>query len=219
MALFAGSWFAVVVPLVGDAPGARLAWLLPLAAVLGLLVADFVGGCVHWLADTYFEPSTPLLGPMLIEPFRDHHRDPEGITRHGFCELLGNNALGTLPLAFGLLLWGPPGPGVGAQLLQATIVALGLALFSTNAFHRFAHEKHPPLLGAWLQRAGLALSAEAHARHHCGEHDRSYCVTSGWLNPLLDRVRFFGRAEALLRCLGVRRGGVRVMGSARAAPR
>jgi ubiquitin-conjugating enzyme E2 variant len=194
--------------LFASAPPERLAWLLPVALVVGFAVADFVSGLVHWFADSCFQPGTPVLGPLLIEPFREHHRDPAGITRHGFLELSGNNALATLPLAGGLLLldrfelfrWFEGGEAAFARhALQAGVTALALALFLTNTFHAWAHASRPPAAAVWLQRRGLLLSPEMHARHHRAEHDRSYCVTSGWLNPWLDRIRFFERLGALLR--------------------
>ena len=192
---FVGLWGWLAAGAVGAVDLPRLAWLVPLAAVLGFLAADFVSGCVHWLADRYFDPGTPLLGPLLVAPFREHHRDPEDITRHGFLELLGNNALATLPMGLALVAWVRPEQGLRSQLLQAGVCSLALALFFTNAFHRWAHSASPPRVIGWLQRRGLVLSPEKHALHHAGAHDRSYCVTSGWLNPLLDRLGFFSRAE------------------------
>jgi ubiquitin-conjugating enzyme E2 variant len=60
---------------------------------MGVLMADFASGTVHWIGDRYFREDTPLIGPLLIEPFREHHRDPRGITTHGLIELHGNTGL------------------------------------------------------------------------------------------------------------------------------
>ena len=90
--------------------------------------------------------------------------------------------------------------------------ALALALFATNGFHCWAHMPSPPCLVAWLQQNRVVLGPEAHALHHSGAHNRSYCVTSGWLNPLLDRWRFFARIEAAL-------AGVRIVRRPQADPR
>ena len=48
---------------------------------------------------------------------------------------------------------------------------------------------------AWLQGAGLILTPARHARHHTASHAGAYCVTTGWLNPLLDRLQAFAAAE------------------------
>jgi ubiquitin-conjugating enzyme E2 variant len=208
----------VLLRLVSVTPPLRWLWLLPVAGLAGVVAADLASGLVHWFADTYFDPRTPVVGPLLIEPFREHHRDPEGIAHHGFLELSGNNALVTLPLA-GALLWaGEPGDELPGQVLHAFVATLALALFSTNLFHAWAHHPDPPRLAQGLQRARLVLPPAVHARHHRGDHDASYCVTGGWLNPLLDRLRLFARLERGLARVGIGRqgAGARVRARARA---
>ena len=95
---------------------------------------------------------------------------------------------------------GAVSPGLLAGLIWFTF---GIA--ATNRFHQWAHADAVPGWVATLQRGGWILSPEKHARHHAGAHDRAYCVTTGWLNPLLDAVRFFGRLEGSIRWLGSRR--------------
>jgi plasmanylethanolamine desaturase len=171
------------------------AWATLAGVLAGYLLADLIAGTVHWIADRHFDPETPGIGPMLIEPFRAHHDDPLSITRHDFFEVLGNNALVTLPATLALA-WIPQ----PESALACFAVALGLAgtLFAvaTNLFHAWAHAPHPPPLARWLQTHGLVLTPARHAVHHRDAHDRAYCVTSGWLNPLLDRTRFFARLDA-----------------------
>ncbi len=74
-----------------------------------------------------------------------------------------------------------------------------LASALTNQFHQWAHLPVVPGPVDWLQRHGLILPPAHHLGHHSGDHSARYCVTSGWLNPLLDRTRAFARAERLLR--------------------
>lgn len=170
---------------------------LPLGLLGGYVVADFLAGTVHWLADRCFDPRTPILGPMLIEPFRAHHDDPGSISRHDFFEVAGNNALVSLPLA-GVLLVTPVPHDFASTLLFVFGTSLALALVATNVFHGWAHARRPPRLARALQRAGLILTPARHARHHRGGHDRAYCVTSGWLNPVLDGLGFFDGLEGLV---------------------
>lgn len=194
VALFALAWSAVILRLAGSAESARLDLALPVGLVAGYALADLVSGAVHWLADRYFDPRTPVLGPMLIAPFREHHRDARAITRHDFFEVSGNNGLVTLPIAVALLLLPRP-EGPGAAFLAITATSLGLAVFATNLFHRWAHMPSPPTPVRRLQQCRLILSPEHHALHHQPAHDRAYCVTSGWLNPLMDRYRVFPTLE------------------------
>jgi ubiquitin-conjugating enzyme E2 variant len=49
-----------------------------------------------------------------------------------------------------------------------------------------------------LQRAGLILSPEHHAVHHAAPRDKYYCITVGWMNPVLEKVRFFRFLEAAI---------------------
>lgn len=168
-----------------------------LGGVTGYLLADLIAGLVHWIADRFFDPETPLLGPMLIAPFREHHVDALGITRHDFFEVSGNNALITIPLVGAIFFLPEPSTFAGFFLL-AHLFSLSIALVATNQFHRWAHSPSPPPFAKRLHAWGLILTPRGHALHHRRGHDRAYCVTSGWLNPVLDRVRLFERIEHFL---------------------
>ena len=187
---FAVAWAAVAARLPG-APEQGPSWLVVPALLLGYALADFASGLVHWLADRHFDPRTPILGPLLIAPFREHHAAPAEITRHGLLEVMGNNALVTLPPALVLLAHPAPNGSLPWLFVHLTLLFLALSVVATNLFHRWAHVATPPPAIRLLQRAGLILSPERHARHHHTSHDRAYCVTSGWLNPLLDASGFF----------------------------
>ncbi len=163
----------------------RLCLALPLA----LALADLVSGLVHWAADRLLPSDWPVLGPAFVQPFRDHHRDPLGITRHDFVDTNGNNCLVSWPLA----LWAFAAAGevrfaerelfAPALLLQTT-----LALALTNQIHQWAHAPAVPRWVRGLQRAGLLLSRRHHMCHHAPPQDRHFCITTGWLDRCLDRL-------------------------------
>lgn len=175
------------------------------SALVGVAAADAVSGLVHWFGDTFLSEETPLLGPLLIRPFREHHRDPLAITRHGFFEVSGNNAGALAPLL--ALAAAGPAPSYGSSLVAtlglSALLSFAVATVATNAIHRMAHmpRSRVPSLVGWLQRHGVILSAAAHARHHRAAHERAFGVTTGWTNPLLDRVRFHARFAQVLRRL------------------
>ena len=182
-----------------------LGWapLLLLAVGLGWVFADFSSGIVHFLCDRFGSEATPLFGPAVIRPFREHHVDPRAITEHGFVELSGNNALALTPiLAAGSEL----APFFGDALLPSAVfswlMSASVGLFTTNQIHRWAHMQRAPRLGRALQRIGLAISAEAHARHHSAAHDRAFCITNGWCNGPLDRMQAWARVERWVRGRG-----------------
>ena len=72
--------------------------LVVMAAVGGVLACDLVAGAVHWAYDRFFTETTPVLGPALIAPFREHHRDPLAMTRRGFLDVNGSNYFAVLPV-------------------------------------------------------------------------------------------------------------------------
>jgi ubiquitin-conjugating enzyme E2 variant len=180
--------------------------LLLAAAAAGLLAADFASGAAHWFCDTFFEEDTPLIGRRLIAPFREHHRDPLAMTRHGFLEMNGNNCLALVPLlALAVLLW-PAAPATPSGRFAAFFVAcFFLSTVATNRFHGWAHDPAPPAAVRWLQERGLILAPKRHGRHHAAPYAQAFCVTNGWLNPLLDGLGFFHAAERALVTLGLPR--------------
>lgn len=181
-----------------------LIWLVVPIALAGYIAADFASGFVHWLADTYGSPSTPLLGPKLVTPFREHHDDPGAICRHDFLEANGDNCMISQFVLLPTYAFVPAEDGGWATALSLFVLALALGVLLTSIVHGWAHHHDPPRIARWLQKANLVLSAERHALHHRSPHASHYCITTGWLNPLLDKTRFFRRFERLLSRLGVR---------------
>ena len=165
----------------------------------GYLVADLLTGLVHWFCDTFFDETTPIIGPGLIAPFREHHRDPLLMTRHTFLELTGSSFRGLAPL-LALFVW--RGDMVPA-FANAFVFALSVGAVSTNLLHRWAHDPAPPVIARGLQRLGIVLTPERHARHHAPPYVAAYCVTTGWMNPLCERLKIWSRAEAVLVAIGV----------------
>ena len=172
-------------------------------------MCDLLAGLVHWACDRFFTDKTPVLGPALIAPFREHHLDPLAMTRRGFLDVNGSNCFAVLPV-LAYVAWRDVSieDDAWALLSHAFLLTLASAAVVTNQLHKWAHAPDVPVLVRWLQRAHLVLPPEAHARHHTGAHRAAYCVTGGWLNPVLDRVDFFGRLERVLRSCG--RVGARV---------
>jgi hypothetical protein len=173
-------------------------WLsLLVTGLVAYFASDMISGIVHWAGDTIGNERVWFLGPNFIRPFREHHVDQKAITHHDFIETNGNNCivvLGPLGLSFLLL---PDHQDFG--FFVSTFVAfLALFVVATNQFHKWAHADNPPSIARPLQRWGLILSPRHHVIHHTVPHDKHYCITVGWMNPVLNGVRFFRAAEWII---------------------
>lgn len=176
----------------GDVEASAYSWVaLPLAALLAYIMADFVSGFVHCCADNFGHEDTFFFGPAFIKPFREHHRDPEGITHHDFIEVNGNSCLVNLlvmvPAYFAL----PWATNAWSAVGGSFFIAFTLSIVFTNQFHKWAHQKSRSRFATTMQKVRFVLTPEIHAIHHTPPFERYYCITSGWLNPLLERAGFF----------------------------
>ena len=169
------------------------------AGFIGYLMADLLTGSIHWFCDTFFSEKTPFIGSFIIFPFREHHKHPYLITEDKFIEQDTTSFFVLLPAlvtAFysskiydeTLLLY----------FSHSCLVGLAIGAFSTNLFHKWAHMDNPPKIIQKFQNMGVILNHERHKIHHAN-HDRSFCVTSGLLNPLLDKIKFFPAIESFIR--------------------
>jgi ubiquitin-conjugating enzyme E2 variant len=193
--------FCIQVPRTIQTPGG---WMnLALTGLTAYIACDALSGVVHWAGDTLGNERVWFVGPNFIRPFREHHFDQKAITRHDFVETNGNNCiLISAPLGLSFLLspsglLSPSSESFG--FFTATFVAF-MAMFTvaTNQFHKWAHADHPPAMARLLQRWGLILSPQHHEIHHAIPHDKQYCITIGWMNPILNGLRFFRAAEWLI---------------------
>jgi len=181
LAAVAACFVALSAKVATGAPAPRDAFLAIASLPLGVAVADLLSGIVHWACDTFLAETTPVLGPLLIAPFREHHRDPTAIARHGFVELNANTSFAAIPIAcVGLAQR-------ASFLLSACALGCSVAVFATNQLHAWAHAEAVPRAVRWLQGHGAVLAPAAHAAHHRAGNMR-YCVTTGWMSALLDRT-------------------------------
>ncbi|MEZ5501680.1 MAG: fatty acid desaturase CarF family protein [Halioglobus sp.] len=162
-----------------------LCMLLPV-----LLAIDFLSGFVHWFFDTQVEPSSTFLGHIAVD-FLDHHVRPGRTVEVGFFASAWRPALMvslpmiTLSLLVPLPAW-----------LAAVLFWMGFLSMLVPQTHKEAHRAAPLAAISLLQKTRLIINPAAHADHH---HDNraSFCVFTGWLNPLLNRTRFWRGMEHL----------------------
>ena len=152
----------------------------------GYLVADALTGVVHWFCDTFFEETTPVLGRGLIAPFREHHRDPLLMTRHGFLELTGSSFRGPRTVAGD----STSGSWTGSRLgWMAFVLGLSRVAERPPISCTAGRTIRIPLLSPGPCTASALCSLQHATPTTTRLHMRAaYCVTSGWLNPLFERV-------------------------------
>lgn len=180
--------------------------VLIIAAPIAWVLADFVSGLVHWVGDTYGSEDTPLFGPWLIKPFRQHHLYPRDICTHGLVLAIGNTCTLAVPLHLGVLYLMVTDEEVSntRAFLSLALNLFLIAMVATNILHKWAHAEKTNWVISRLQRSRVFLSPAHHHLHHTKPFDSYYCITNGWLNPLLERIRFFRNLEGTLSAIGIK---------------
>jgi ubiquitin-conjugating enzyme E2 variant len=170
-------------------------WSLVASFLIAMVAADLASGLVHWLADTWGTVEFPILGPTLIKNFREHHSDPLALTRKGLIETNGDNCMVLCPTQLAVLFLPLDSPGL--VFFYAFWVGLTFWIMLTNQIHKWAHMKPEQL--SWpvrvLQRAHVFLPKSEHDIHHTIPFESHYCITNGWLNPILRKTGFYRGLE------------------------
>jgi ubiquitin-conjugating enzyme E2 variant len=153
-----------------------------------LLVIDFLSGFVHWFFDTQVVPSRSFFGRIAVD-FLDHHIRPGRTAEVGFFTSAWRPALlVSAPLmAFSML-------APLAAWLAAALFWIGFLSMLVPQTHKEAHLGKRPAPIAALQTFRLIIHPASHQAHH-DDNRESFCVFTGWLNPLLDRIRFWRAME------------------------
>jgi ubiquitin-conjugating enzyme E2 variant len=173
-------------------------WLIILSScILSMLLADLFSGLAHWGADTWGNLETPLFGKTFIRSFREHHVDPFRITCHDFIEANGDNCMvAAIPLAILSFVKMSNNPSEVFTVSFLTFLCFWVAF--TNQIHKWSHMLKPPMFVQVLQDYRIILSRKDHQIHHHTPFDRYYCITTGWLNPVLGAIGFWKRLENVI---------------------
>lgn len=176
-----------------------------LQLLIAWLLADFITGVFHWFEDRYLDGNASLEFARGVATDNVlHHDKPTAMLLNSKWENMRSAAVFAWPIAFFAWEFGAP-----------LWLWLGLALTAFgNLVHRFAHTPYRQL-PRWirgLQEFGLFISRDHHATHHYAMGQRitkanaaqAYCPMTDWMNPILDRLRFWSGAERLAALFGIK---------------
>lgn len=177
------------------------AWPCTVAMLgLGLYVADFVSGFLHWVFDTWFSERNKSVRRMVLL-VREHHIYPGRIFDYGLWREAGILSWFALAVSCPFLIVAlRPSILPAAERYPPVIagISASLCIVFMLEFHKVGHRMRRGRVTRLLQRSHLLLSPEHHLRHHAREHDRNYCLINGWADVTLGRLGVFRGFEHIV---------------------
>ena len=178
-------------------------WTLGGAVILGLFIADFVSGLLHWAFDTWFDEENWFFRDIVLI-VREHHIRPKQIFEYRFSKEVGRSSWVALLLTgwgfiVALVAW-PNGAGPAATLavVMGLVVSAGVVMMYECHKH-FGHNPRPGRLLRTLQAMHLVLSPKHHiAGHHRPNFDQDYCLINGWADRTLGALGVWRGLEKLV---------------------
>jgi len=171
--------------------------MIALQIFVRMLLVDLLTGTVHWWEDAYGNPDWKLLGKSVVKPNIDHHKTPRNFLKSSFFERIRLSlfialGLGLLCFLVGWLNW-----------MVAFCLIYGLM---ANEIHAIAHrtKKENGKFISFLQKVGLLQSRRMHGYHHSAPYDVNYCVLTNYLNPILNKIRFWNFLEWAVGLFGIK---------------
>jgi len=164
--------------------------------IVGMFIADFISGVLHWSFDTWGTVEAPLFG-QFIRSFREHHLDATEMCNHDFVETNSDSLIGSLVLV-------PPSIYLAHNFtpysfaISTTFCWVSLLTGFSNEIHKWSHQRKPNTIVKVLQDLHIILPAKHHKIHHTSPHDVYYCMTNGWCNPILTKVGFWRKFEKVI---------------------
>lgn len=172
------------------------------AAFCGIITADFGSGIVHWGADTWGSVELPIIGKAYLRPFREHHIDPTSITRHDFFETNGDNFMLAIPMLAYVTNTFITKSSTEIQdeyPICAYLFLCSIFVALTNQIHKWSHTYFDlPRWVVFLQDQHIILPRRHHRIHHVSPHETYFCITTGWLNWPLEKLRFWSTMETVI---------------------
>ncbi|NWT62039.1 TM189 protein, partial [Erythrocercus mccallii] len=161
----------------------------------GVITADFLSGLFHWGADTWGSVDLPIVGLVMPLPV------PAAAGSSGWA---GRCPGGNVPFLAGVHSC----PWCFAEALCETcpwecyVFALIIFITMTNQIHKWSHTYFGlPRWVVFLQDWHIILPRKHHRIHHVSPHETYFCITTGWLNYPLEKIRFWRCLENIIQGL------------------
>ncbi len=158
------------------------------AALVGWLIADLIGGLVHWWEDRIGRPRWAWLERHVFEPNRHHHSEPMAFTEQGF---VSRNSTAFLAATVIAIIW------LFVFGFSTVLLFAFLGGAFQNEVHYLAHKRPAGWLSVF-QQIGIIQSVPGHAKHHLPPQNKNYCVLTDWCNPILEHLDIWNRLERRL---------------------
>ena len=170
--------------------------MIVLQLLLCILLTDLLTGAVHWWEDAYGNPDWKILGERVVKPNIEHHKNPRAFLKHGAFERIRLSL--AIAIGLGFVCW-----LLGIMVWQVAFCLLYGAM--ANEIHAAAHrtKRENGKFVTFLQRIGLMQSRRMHGYHHSAPFDVNYCVLTNYLNPILNRIRFWSVLEQIVALFGI----------------
>ena len=151
--------------------------------VVAFVYTDWMSGLLHVVLDNPVMNTWPGIGPE-ARAFQGHHFDPTGVARGPILDMVREDHSVVFIVMIVLAVLRPSSPGLLNFGLHFSWMS-----HLMMASHRWSHT-HPKYL-SWMtikmQQFGILMTTRHHSKHHAS-YDCNFCIFSGLMNPLLNRL-------------------------------
>jgi len=175
--------------------------ILLLLVISGMASADFFSGILHWTFDTWGSSEIPFWGEYVVKSFREHHTKPHLILKRNWIESNGVPIIVVVlvHVVYSLLFEEWVLSILGSVHTSVFLFCFYLMMSMSNEIHKLCH--YPKECGYFVETLRLFKiipSRMDHKKHHTYPFDDNYCLSTGWMNPILRKLNFWRNLERII---------------------
>jgi len=168
--------------------------------LLLILLSDFITGHIHWWEDAYGNPNWKFLGlgKYVVLPNLEHHKYPRKLCEGSFFDRIKISLITGMFILFIIYL-------IFHKLNWQTIFVIVYSSLA-NEFHSMSHktDKENGKIVCMMQKIGLIQSRKMHGYHHTSPYNINYCVMTNYLNPILNKIKYWEFLEWVISLFGIK---------------